>query len=523
MMPESSSFHQDHRRRSPSPSPSSHRSRSETRTRVNEDAQSEREKSPASTEGDSIRAGPTGRCSSAEADGEKHSDPMATTAEQLEKGAPSPTSLDAATPSPPPGVVIPDGGTRAWVTSAGSFISLFASFGTVNAYGAFQEYYTTQRLTNYSESLIALNGAIQLFLLYGLAAPIGRVFDAYGTKWLMRSGSFLMVFSLFMLSLCQPGQAYQYFLCQALLFGTGAALVFTPALSVNGHWFSKKRGVALGITASGSGLGGVIFPIVIQRLLPRLGWGWTVRVVAFIVLGCQIFACFAVRANLPAKGMTRADFFKVIDLRGWKDIRFVCLALGSFCIFYALFIPYFYIESSAIFVGMDKNLATYMLSIINATGIPSRLFIGFIADRTGPLNIMIPMLLLSGIFPLALWLPARGDAAIIAFSALYGLASGCFVSLVPAYIARISPPSTIGARLGSVYAFISIANLVGTPTAGALVGNKNTQADFNRLIIFTGALVLAGAGFIVLARLLEEKRKVVGKRERIFNGLLLKA
>lgn len=106
-------------------------------------------------------------------------------------------------------VVIPDGGARAWICIAGSFISLFASFGTVNAYGTFQDYYSSGRLSNYSESVISLNGAIQLFCLYGLAAPIGKVFDAYGTSILMPAGSFLMVFSLFMLSLCQPGQAYQ--------------------------------------------------------------------------------------------------------------------------------------------------------------------------------------------------------------------------------------------------------------------------------------------------------------------------
>lgn len=123
---------------------------------------------------------------------------------------------------------------------------------------------------------------------------------------------------------------------------------------------------------------------MLQRLFPRLGWGWSVRVVAFIVLGCQIFACLTVRPNLPGKRMTKADWIKVIDLGGWKDVRFVCVALGSFCIFYALFIPFFYIESSARFLGMDPTLATYMLSIINATGIPSRLFIGMIADKTGP-------------------------------------------------------------------------------------------------------------------------------------------
>lgn len=106
-------------------------------------------------------------------------------------------------------VVIPDGGARAWICVVGTFVTLFAGFGTVNSYGTFQEYYKQERLSNYSESLISLNGTIQLFLLYGLAGPVGKIFDAYGSAVLMPLGSFLMVFALFMLSLCQPGQAYQ--------------------------------------------------------------------------------------------------------------------------------------------------------------------------------------------------------------------------------------------------------------------------------------------------------------------------
>ena len=37
------------------------------------------------------------------------------------------------------------------------------------------------------------------------------------------------------------------------------------------HWFSKKCGLALGATTTGSSLGGMIFSTVGQNLLPRVG------------------------------------------------------------------------------------------------------------------------------------------------------------------------------------------------------------------------------------------------------------
>jgi hypothetical protein len=41
-------------------------------------------------------------------------------------------------------------------------------------------------------------------------------------------------------------------------------------LSVN-HWFYKRRGLALGIVTSGSSVGGVVWPIMINNLIIKVG------------------------------------------------------------------------------------------------------------------------------------------------------------------------------------------------------------------------------------------------------------
>lgn len=75
---------------------------------------------------------------------------------------------------------VPDGGRRAWLNCAGSFFSFFASFGIVNSYGVFQDYYKGGRLSQENDSVIALIGAIQLFCLYGFGPLIGKFFDSFG-------------------------------------------------------------------------------------------------------------------------------------------------------------------------------------------------------------------------------------------------------------------------------------------------------------------------------------------------------
>ena len=214
----------------------------------------------------------------------------------------------------------------------------------VNAYGVFESYYDTSRLERENNSVVALIGALQLFLLYGLGPFFGKIFDSYGVvvraagphpfslprQVLLPVGSFCIVFAQMMLSIAQPDQAYQYFLSQGLLFGIGSAMVFTPALAVIGHYFRRNRGIAFGFVASGSSIGGVIFPIIYQRLFPRVGFGWSVRTSAFVCLACLIVSCALLRTRLPLKPTTTREILQFVDLGGFRDARYCCAAASAF-------------------------------------------------------------------------------------------------------------------------------------------------------------------------------------------------
>lgn len=89
-------------------------------------------------------------------------------------------------------------------------------------------------------------------------------------------------------------------------------MVFYPAFSAVVTWFYKKRALAVGIAASGSSLGGVIFPIMVQRLVVEVGFGWTMRICAFLILGLLIVANLTIRSRIPPqpKPVKLVDFVK---------------------------------------------------------------------------------------------------------------------------------------------------------------------------------------------------------------------
>ena len=105
---------------------------------------------------------------------------------------------------------------------------------------------------------------------------------------------------------------------------------------------------------------------------------------------------------------------------------------------------------------------------------------------------------LSTILVLALWLPSRGNAAIIVFAALYGFTSGSFVSLGPALVAQLCDVREIGVRSGVMFLLVSVSCLTGNPIAGALLGDG--REDFVALMVFCAVVMGLGTTLFYASR-----------------------
>lgn len=145
---------------------------------------------------------------------------------------------------------------------------------------------------------------------------------------------------------------------------------------------------------------------------------------------------------------------------------------------------------------MSPNLAFYMLSILNASSIFGRVIPNFIADRTGPLNVIIPATLATCILGFA-WVGIRSTAGLIVFCILYGFFSGSFVSIPPTIIVTLSPHmGVVGTRMGMCFALGGLGLLCGTPVAGQLI----RQSGFEAALLFCGGVIALSAVCMVASR-----------------------
>ncbi|KAJ2966365.1 hypothetical protein NQ176_g10185 [Zarea fungicola] len=164
-----------------------------------------------------------------------------------------------AAPTGPSPKDFPDGGTEAWLVVFGGWCALFCTFGLVNCVGVFQTYYVSHILSQYDPSAVSWITSTQVFMMNFLGLFIGRLYDNFGPKWILRIGTVVYVFGLMMISLST--QYYQIFLSQSIVASIGSAAIFQCAMSSLVTWFLKNRAAAFGIMVSGSSLAGVSWPL----------------------------------------------------------------------------------------------------------------------------------------------------------------------------------------------------------------------------------------------------------------------
>lgn len=397
-------------------------------------------------------------------------------------------------------IFFPEGGFAAWLCVFGGWWCTFITFGYLNAYGIFQDYYQQTTLSHKSPSQIAWIGAFQYFLMFAPAIFAGRLFDLGFFRPIFAIGCVLLVFSQMMVSLCSD--YYQLFLAQGVGLGLGFGLVFNLAINCPAHYFNRRRGVALGVVASGSSTGGIVFPIMVRKLLPQIGYGWTMRVVGFFALFAVTVAWFSLSTRLPPS----------IDVRdkakgGWKQVEwfhfsafrnpaYTFFVIGASLIMFGLYMPLSYMD---VWSSSHNVPATgYYLPILNAASSFGRILPGLVADKVGRINTVLPHLAVSGIlifiFPLC-----SNLGGLITFAILYGFTSGCYVSLIPACSSQLGSTSTVGTRNGMMFFLMSFGGLFGIPIAGAILGEVD-DADWWGTAVFSGVMVVAGTTSIAAAK-----------------------
>ena len=303
------------------------------------------------------------------------------------------------------------------------------------------------------------------------------------------------------------GSLWQFALAQGVLIGfLGCSATFVPLVADTSLWFTRRRGIAVAICASGNYLAGAVWPPLLQYFFSLIGWRQTYLAVGIFCVATMVPLALALRRRPPA--LTEAPG-AVMATASDRPLGFSPLALQNLlfiagiacCV--AMSMPQVHIVAYCGDLGYGAARGAEMLSLMLGFGIVSRLASGWICDRIGGLRTLLLGSALQGI-ALALFLPSDTLGALYVVSALFGLFQGGIVPSYAIIVREYFSPREAGARVGTVL----MATLFGMALGGWMSGAIFDLTGSYKAAFLNG-MAWNALNFTIAAWLLVRARRVL--------------
>jgi len=367
-----------------------------------------------------------------------------------------------------------------------------ACWGTLNSFGTFLDSMTEE--FDASLGATALIYALPTFVLFMLGVVTGALADTYGPRRLVATGAVLAGVGL--LATAHASSLPLAIATYGLGLGLGMACFLVPMTACIGGWFVRRRAVAQGLSAAGAGLGTLAVVPTARWLIDAYGWRR-----AYEVLALMVFLALALGASVarrpPGVGGARAPRPSLARMRAATRMGpFAAVYLGGLLMTAALYIPLVFFVRYATSHGVTARDAAFLLSILGASNIVSRLVATSLAGRFRPSRVYLACfaLLPAG---MGVWLVSGSSYAMLTVSAaVIGVSHGGYVALSPEITAELFGVAEMGAVLGALWTGPGIAGLLSPVLAGVAIDHAGYTATI------CGAAVLALAAVAVQLPLL---------------------
>ena len=264
------------------------------------------------------------------------------------------------------------------------------------------------------------------------------------------------------------GRSGQYALLYALFIGGfGSCAVFAPLVADTSLWFTRRRGIAVALGASGNYFAGAVWPPLLQPFIAEYGWrNAHLGIAAFCVVTMLPLALAMRRPPPPQSAGSVAQAAGGLARLGLSPtaLQSLLMLAGVACCV-AMAMPQVHIVAYCVDLGYGAARGAEMLSLMLACGVVSRLVCGALTDRIGA-----PAMLLLGstlqMAALSLFLPFDGLGALYIISATFGLFQGGIVPSYALIVRQFFPPKEAGLRIGLVLS----STLAGMALGGWLSG-----------------------------------------------------
>ncbi|KAK7965913.1 transporter MCH2, partial [Apiospora aurea] len=391
----------------------------------------------------------------------------------------------------------PDGG-YGWICVAAQFLINGFTWGIATSYSVYLSHYLSHSLFSEARPLdYAFIGGFNFAFALLIAPPAALLARRHGVRAPMLLGVALLPAGFVGASFAH--RVWHLYLSQGLCVGVGIGLIYIPATAVVPQWFDRRRSLANGICAAGSGVGGLAVCFATQAMLDRIGYAWALRTTAAVVFVVNLVATLLVRSRDDGKirsiaarhggvfnfGLVRCSYEAQL-LLGW-----------SFVLMFGYIKLMFSLSDYAKTIGRSDQDAAAIPALLNLGAALGRPLIGFASDRLGRIKVAGVLTFACGLLVFGLWLPFTSYPVLGVFATTSGAILGIFWTVIGALAAEVVGLEELPAFLSVVWITVVAPCLFAEVIALALRRPKFGKRSYIYVQTFAGISYILASLFLV--------------------------
>ncbi|KAI0102072.1 major facilitator superfamily domain-containing protein [Nemania sp. FL0031] len=408
-----------------------------------------------------------------------------------------------------------DGGKDAWLFLAAVFVVDALVWGFPFAFGVFQNYYNSHEPFAGQPSIVVI-GTSSMGVMYLTAPIIMALCQTFGrwTRWTPLLGLVIMSLALALSSFATT--TTHLILSQGVFYGIGGGITYCPCIVYLGEWFVNRKGLAYGIMWSGTGLAGVILPLLLESLLGALGFRNTLRLWAGLLLVLAAPLAFFIKPRLPPSATSHVRrpnlWFLVTPAFLVYQTANIVEAMG-------FFIPGLYLPTYArSTLGAPSLSAATTILLVNVASVCGCVSMGYFIDKLHVTTCIILSTIGATLSVLVIWGLSSSLGLLYFFCIAYGLFAGSFTSAWPGIMRDMTQKAQNSSKgpvdpnmvFGFLCAGRGVGNVIAGPLSESLIRGAPWKGEtaaygygsgYGSLIVFTGVTALLGGASFVWRRL----------------------
>jgi MFS family permease len=393
-----------------------------------------------------------------------------------------------------------------WYVVFGSFAIMIISYGVRYSFGVFVKPMLAEY--HWPMTIIQLGASINLILYACTGVFTGWLLDRIAPRWVMIAGILATSAGLIMGSFINTPLGL--YLSYGVLVGAGTAGCGMVVTSVAiGKWFDRYRGIAIGISSMGIGVGTMLMAPLAGYLVKYYGWRNGFLIIGLIMLTVGILVSYFFMGkygptqigllpdgDLPGEDINYSHGTVIIQENAslkpvLNTLQFWILVFCNVCAVMTVMMTFNLQIAYAIHNGINELEAAAALGIIGISGSCGKFFFGWLSDRLGDAKFAASAgfgIMAVGMFILY---QAQSVSVLYGYALVYGFGYGSLAPVMPYMISEHFGRKAMGAAYGLLIFFATgLGGSIG-PVLGGFIYDKTGSFDLGWLICMVALVIVA--------------------------------